>query len=189
MQIFDFFYNLILALIEKKQSPISCTRLIFLLGTVLYNLSGIILNNSNFQNTDGFKKNNLIVKENKENFIYILSFYTLDLINNTYLESQILKEYIDFETNLIDKNNIQIVNITKAKELIKDYLDQRYNDGWNIEYDLNNLPNKDNRIKLNEIQNFVNNVKENNTNSNQEHVLFDVICGDFNIDNMSPGFF
>ena len=43
--------------------------------------------------------------------------------------------------------------------------------------------------QLNEIQNFVNNVKENNTNSNQEHVLFDVICGDFNIDNISPGFF
>ena len=83
MEIFDFFYNLILTLIEKKQSPVSCARLIFLLGSVLYNSSGFILNNSNFQNIDGFKKNNLIVKENKENFIYILSFYTLDLINNT----------------------------------------------------------------------------------------------------------
>lgn len=154
MQIFDFFYNLILALIEKKQSPVSCTRLIFLLGSVLYNSSGFILNNPNFQNTDGFKKNNLIVKENKENFIYILSFYTLDLINNTYLQSEILKEYIELESNLIDKNNIQVLDITIAKELIQDYLNQRYNDGWNIKYDLNNLPNKDNRIKLNEIQNF-----------------------------------
>ena len=153
MQIFDFFYNLILALIEKKQSPVSCSRLIFLLGSVLYNSSGFILDDINFENTDGFKKNNLSVKENKDNFIYLISFYALDLINNTYLQSEILKEYIKSENYLIDKNNISSLDIISAESLIKEYLDQRYNDGWDISYDINNLPNKDNRLKLNEIQN------------------------------------
>jgi hypothetical protein len=141
-------------LIEKKQSPVSCSRLIFLLGSVLYNSTGFILDDINFENTDGFKKNDLFVKENKEIFIYLLSFYALDLINNTYLKSEILREYIKSENYLIDKNNISSLDIISAEYLIKEYLDQRYNDGWDISYDINNLPNKDNRLKLNEIQTF-----------------------------------
>ena len=148
MQIFDFFYNLILALIEKKQSPVSCSRLIFLLGSTLYNSSGFILDDINFENTDGFKKNDLFVQKNKENFIYLVSFYALDLINSTYLKSEILGEYIKIENNLIDRNNISDLDIIRAEYLIKEYLDQRYNDGWDVPYDINNLPNKDNRLNI-----------------------------------------
>jgi len=152
--IYDFFYNLILALIEKKQSPVSCTRLVFLLGSTLYNSSGFISDNRKFQNTDGFPKNDLLVNENKENFIYILSFYALRLINYTYLQSEILKEYIKIESDLVNRKDINISDIIKGEILIKEYLDERYNDGWNVPYYLNNLPNKENRIKLDEIQNF-----------------------------------
>lgn len=132
MQIFDFFYNLILALIEKKQSPVSCSRLIFLLGSVLYNSSGFILDNIHFENTDSFKKNDLFVKENKEIFIYLTSFYALESINDSYLKSETLKEYIKIENYLIDKNNISVLDIIKAESLIKEYLDKRYSDGWDV---------------------------------------------------------
>jgi sphingomyelin phosphodiesterase 3 len=41
-------------------------------------------------------------------------------------------------------------------------------------------------IQLNEIQNWLKNFKEKTFNPNTEIILFDVVCGDFNIDNMSP---
>ena len=41
-------------------------------------------------------------------------------------------------------------------------------------------------IQLNEIQNWLKNFKEKTFNPNTEIVLFDIVCGDFNIDNMSP---
>lgn len=41
-------------------------------------------------------------------------------------------------------------------------------------------------IQLNEIKNWLKNFKEKSFKKNTEVILFDIICGDFNIDNMSP---
>lgn len=43
------------------------------------------------------------------------------------------------------------------------------------------------RHQLNEIQNWTKSFKQRNHDAQREQVLFDVICGDFNFDNMSPG--
>ena len=43
--------------------------------------------------------------------------------------------------------------------------------------------------QLNEIQVWLKSFKEKNFDAKSEQILFDLVCGDFNIDNMSPGLF
>ena len=42
-------------------------------------------------------------------------------------------------------------------------------------------------MQLDEIQLWTKNFKENNYNFKNEHIAFDIITGDFNLDNISPG--
>lgn len=41
--------------------------------------------------------------------------------------------------------------------------------------------------QLSDIHDWLNEFRSKNTNLNQEVIVFDIICGDFNMDNCSPG--
>jgi hypothetical protein len=149
IKLYDIFYNLLIAMSTNKITPPYSCRISFLLGSVMYNSNQYF--NTNFQLVDNFPKSNISIDiKNKEEYIISISMYTLNLINDTYLKNDILKKYIDENNQYILNNDI----MSQIKILIDEYLDYRFNDGWNVVFDNSNLYNKEIRIKLNEIQNI-----------------------------------
>jgi hypothetical protein len=146
--IYDHFYILILALIDNKIPPSYSTRLSFLLSSVLYNSQYFF--NHNIKLFDDFPSNEILINIiEKESYIISIGFYTLKIINNNYFKKKdIINDYIHKNSQHIIDNN----EMSSLLEIINQYLENRYIDGWDTEYDLNNLPNGDIRLKLNEIQ-------------------------------------
>lgn len=148
--LFDFFYVLIMAFINNKINvPITC-RISFLLASVINNSNSFF--NKDFVLFDNFPKSDILIDINLfEEYILSIGLLTLGLINDTYLtDKTIINDYIKLNEEYIVKNDI----MDNIKLVIIEYLNYRYKDGWNIPYDLNNLYNKDNRIILNENQDF-----------------------------------
>jgi len=147
IKLYDIFYNLLIAISNNKITPPYSCRIVFLLACVIYNSN--IYFNPTFQLVDNFPKSELKIDiENKEEYIISISLYTLNLINNIYLKNEILKRYIDENNQYILHNDI----MNQIEILINEYLEYRFNDGWNVAFDNNNLYNKEIRIQLNEIQ-------------------------------------
>lgn len=147
LKLYDIFYNLLNAISNNKISPPYSCRISFLEGSVIYNSNQFF--DINFKLVDNFPKSDILINiDDKEKYIISISLYTLQQINDTYLKNDILKKYIDDNNEYILKDDIMI----QIEALINQYLDYRFNDGWNIPFDDNNLYNKEIRIKLNEIQ-------------------------------------
>ena len=153
---YELFLALVKSLSRLQTPPTYASRLVFILSSVFYNSLGFI--KENFINTDSFSNKSILFKElNEEDshkLVINLTLYSLEYINKTYLEDdKLLKDYID--------NNYQVVPVDKnmfnlAITQIDFYLEYRFNDGWNVDWPLTNLPNGNIELIIDQVQDIIN---------------------------------
>jgi hypothetical protein len=141
---------------DLQTPPTYASRLVFILSSVFYNSLGFI--SENIRNTDTFSNKGIIFRglndEDSRKLVINLTLYSLESINKIYLGSDAtLKAYID--------NNYQIVSVNKelldlAIKQIDLYLGYRFNDGWNEEWPLTNLPNGNIELIVDKVQDIIN---------------------------------
>jgi hypothetical protein len=153
-------YELFLALVKTfsriQTPPTYASRLIFILSSVFYNSLGFI--KENFINTDLFSNKSILFnglnEEDSHKLVINLTLHSLESINKTYLgDDKLLKDYID--------NNYQVVFVDEsmfdlAIAQIDFYLEYRFNDGWNVDWPLTNLPNGDIELIVDQVQDIIN---------------------------------
>lgn len=153
-------YELFLALVKTfrdlQTPPTIASRLVFILSSVFYNSLGFI--KENITNTDTFSTNGILIRglsdENSRKLVINLALYSMESLNKTYLGNDAtLKAYVDSNYQLvpIDKS---IVDLAIAQ--IDLYLGYRFNDGWNVEWPLTNLPNGNIELIVDQVQDIIN---------------------------------
>jgi len=153
---YELFHALVKSFSRLQTPPTYASRLVFILSSVFYNSLGFI--KENFINTDSFSNNSILFKELNEEDSYKLlinlTLYSLESINKTYLgDDELLKNYIDtnYQVVFVDESMFHL-----AIAQIDFYLEYRFNDGWNVDWPLTNLPNGEIELIIDQVQDIIN---------------------------------
>jgi hypothetical protein len=153
---YELFLALVKSLSRLQTPPTYASRLVFILSSVFYNSLGFI--KENIINTDSFSNKSILFKElnddDSRKLVINLTLYSLEYINKTYLEDdKLLKDYIvnNYQDVYVDKNMLNL-----AIKQIDFYLEYRFNDGWNVDWPLKNLPNGNIELIVDKVQDIIN---------------------------------